>query len=257
MCVDGVGLERERRAAGRRWQGCPQIPERDAAGNDPGVEAANRGQESSGEGQEGSGERTSGEAERREPLRARVSKRQLLQRREEARTRRGKSTVEGFLETIANRRGRRRKGIWRVNSTSNPGARRERIHGGSREESRVPAWKRQLLQRRTETENRLRQSLYTPKVEETNCSNGTTNGEWRAYPSGTQRAVSIDNISLCYDTPSHPVRAPSEAKLTSDHCNGHSITNGKHEDDAEDESAKIIPWRAQLRKTNSKLNLLE
>ncbi|CAH2983944.1 unnamed protein product [Chilo suppressalis] len=121
----------------------------------------------------------------------------------------------------------------------------------------VPAWKRQLLQRREEAENRLRQSLYTPKVEETNCSNGTTNGEWRAYPSGTQRAVSIDNISLCYDTPSHPVRAPSEAKLTSDHCNGHSITNGKHEDDAEDESAKIIPWRAQLRKTNSKLNLLE
>ncbi|KAL0821508.1 hypothetical protein ABMA28_004972 [Loxostege sticticalis] len=118
----------------------------------------------------------------------------------------------------------------------------------------VPAWKRQLLQRREEAENRLRQSLYTPKVEETNGSNGT-NGEWRAYPSGTQRAVSIDNISLCYDTPAQPTRAPSEAKLSSDHCNGHA-TNGKHDDD-NDESAKIIPWRAQLRKTNSKLNLLE
>ncbi|KAG6458234.1 espin isoform X3 [Manduca sexta] len=115
----------------------------------------------------------------------------------------------------------------------------------------VPAWKRQLLQRREEAESR--QTLYTPKVEETN---GHTNGgEWRAYPSGTQRAVSIDNITLCYDTPSQPMRAPSEAKLSSDHCNGHSTTNGKHED--EEESAKIIPWRAQLRKTNSKLNLLE
>ncbi|XP_073961265.1 espin protein forked isoform X2 [Choristoneura fumiferana] len=114
----------------------------------------------------------------------------------------------------------------------------------------VPAWKRQLLARREEAENRLRQTLYTPKVEE---PNGITNGEWRAYPSGTQRAVSIDNISLCYDTPAQPMRAPSEAKLTTEHCNGH--TNGKHEEDEVD--AKIIPWRAQLRKTNSKLNLLE
>ncbi|PZC73996.1 hypothetical protein B5X24_HaOG208454 [Helicoverpa armigera] len=117
----------------------------------------------------------------------------------------------------------------------------------------VPAWKRQLLQRREEAESRLRNSLYTPKVEETN---GQPNGEWRAYPSGTQRAVSIDNISMCYDTPAQPLRAPSEAKLSSDHCNGHSTSNGKHEDE-EDEKAKIIPWRAQLRKTNSKLNLLE
>ncbi|XP_047032124.1 espin [Helicoverpa zea] len=117
----------------------------------------------------------------------------------------------------------------------------------------VPAWKRQLLQRREEAESRLRNSLYTPKVEETN---GQSNGEWRVYPSGTQRAVSIDNISMCYDTPAQPLRAPSEAKLSSDHCNGHSTSNGKHEDE-EDEKAKIIPWRAQLRKTNSKLNLLE
>ncbi|XP_035443851.2 espin isoform X1 [Spodoptera frugiperda] len=116
----------------------------------------------------------------------------------------------------------------------------------------VPAWKRQLLQRREEAENRLRNSLYTPKVEETN---GQPNGEWRSYPSGTQRAVSIDNISMCYDTPAQPMRAPSEAKLSSDHCNGHTTTNGKHEE--EEEKAKIIPWRAQLRKTNSKLNLLE
>ncbi|XP_063625760.1 espin [Cydia splendana] len=115
----------------------------------------------------------------------------------------------------------------------------------------VPAWKRQLLARREEAENRLRQTLYTPKVEETNG----TNGEWRAYPNGTQRAVSIDNITLCYDTPSQPVRAPSEAKLSTEHCNGeYCLTNGKHEEDAD---AKIIPWRAQLRKTNSKLNLLE
>ena len=36
---------------------------------------------------------------------------------------------------------------------------------------------------------------------------------------------------------------------------GHMTSNGHHEE--EEESAKIIPWRAQLRKTNSKLNLLE
>lgn len=112
----------------------------------------------------------------------------------------------------------------------------------------VPAWKRQLLQRREEAENRLRSSLYTPKIEE---SNGQSNGEWRQC----QRAVSIDNISMCYDTPAQPMRAPSEANFSSEHCNGHS-TNGKHESEEED-TAKIIPWRAQLRKTNSKLNLLE
>ncbi|XP_068618038.1 espin [Battus philenor] len=117
----------------------------------------------------------------------------------------------------------------------------------------VPAWKRQLLQRREEAENRLRQSLYTPKVEE---NMNSVNGEWRAYPSGTQRAVSIDNITLCYDAPCQPTRAPSEVKLSSEHCNGHSTMNGK-EVNEEEESAKIIPWRAQLRKTNSKLNLLE
>ncbi|XP_050664653.1 espin [Leptidea sinapis] len=114
----------------------------------------------------------------------------------------------------------------------------------------VPAWKRQLLARREEAESRLRQSLYTPKVEE-------TNGEWRAYPGGG-RAVSIDNITLCYDSPATPARAPSELKLSTEQCNGNSkghITNGKHEE--EEERAKIIPWRAQLRKTNSKLNLLE
>ncbi|XP_048482228.1 espin isoform X4 [Plutella xylostella] len=120
----------------------------------------------------------------------------------------------------------------------------------------IPAWKRQLLQRREETENRLRQSLYTPKVEE---SNGTTNGEWRSYPTTGQRAVSIDNITLCThydDAPPHPARAPSEAKMATDnHCNGHATQNGKHNDS--EEEAKIIPWRAQLRKTNSKLNLLE
>ncbi|CAH2043241.1 unnamed protein product, partial [Iphiclides podalirius] len=115
----------------------------------------------------------------------------------------------------------------------------------------VPAWKRQLLQRREEAENRLRQSLYTPKVED-----GGASSEWRSYPSGATRAVSIDNISLCYDTPVQHSRAPSEVKLASEHCNGHSTTNGKHVDE-EEESAKIIPWRAQLRKTNSKLNLLE
>ncbi|CAG9788550.1 unnamed protein product [Diatraea saccharalis] len=172
-------------------QGCPQIPERDAAGN---VIPA--------------------------------WKRQMLARRAAEKARRD---LERELAGEAERR----------------------------RAAAVPAWKRQLLQRREEAENRLRQSLYTPKVEETNGSNGINTGEWRSYPSGTQRAVSIDNISLCYDTPSHPVRAPSEAKLTSDHCNGHATSNGKHDDDGEDESAKIIPWRAQLRKTNSKLNLLE
>ncbi|CAK1550398.1 unnamed protein product [Leptosia nina] len=116
----------------------------------------------------------------------------------------------------------------------------------------VPAWKRQLLARREEAENRLRQSLYTPKVEDTN---GHSNGEWRPYPGGG-RAVSIDNITLCYDAPAQPTRAPSEMKLSSEHCNGHAPMNGKR-DQEDEEPTKIIPWRAQLRKTNSKLNLLE
>lgn len=65
--------------------------------------------------------------------------------------------------------------------------------------------------------------MYTPKVEDTNGTQQQNGGsEWRAYPNGTQRAVSIDNITLCYDSPSQPMRAPSEMKLTSEHCNGKS-----------------------------------
>lgn len=46
--------------------------------------------------------------------------------------------------------------------------------------------------------------------------------------------------------------ADAEEKLQKQGCN-----NDPKDPDNDDGTAKIIPWRAQLRKTNSTLNLLE
>lgn len=55
------------------------------------------------------------------------------------------------------------------------------------------------------------------------------------------------------------IKINGESKLNGNGVNGngkHAVINGKRNDDSDDE-IQIIPWRAQLRKTNSKLNLLD
>uniref|UniRef100_A0A182PWD3 WH2 domain-containing protein n=1 Tax=Anopheles epiroticus TaxID=199890 RepID=A0A182PWD3_9DIPT len=55
--------------------------------------------------------------------------------------------------------------------------------------SSIPKWKRDLIARKEEAENKLKSTIYTPKVEELQSRSDT----WRTRI--TQRAMSIDNIS--------------------------------------------------------------
>ncbi|XP_073830671.1 espin protein forked isoform X2 [Musca autumnalis] len=144
--------------------------------------------------------------------------------------------------------------------------------------SQIPQWKRDLLARREETENKLKAAVYTPKVEENNRVADT----WRLK----NRAMSIDNISM----------VSCATEIISSHTNKENTSNGygnysqngqmstenkaamnggdnsqqnnnesqqqqqqqqtqqQQHDDEDNEN--IIPWRAQLRKTNSRLSLI-
>uniref|UniRef100_A0A182Q8U5 Espin n=1 Tax=Anopheles farauti TaxID=69004 RepID=A0A182Q8U5_9DIPT len=176
--------------------------------------------------------------------------------------------------------------------------------------SAIPKWKRDLIARKEEAENKLKSSIYTPKVEEPQRRSDT----WRNRI--TQRAMSIDNISsyasetdqgmLRYNkenqyqysstngsggghfgytnggsgkTPNggsgHPTAGNS---VIAPRCSMENISNGKLESGSahgyhlpdmtpstpsesvcandDDDSEQIIPWRAHLRKTNSRLSLI-
>ncbi|XP_061389892.1 GATA zinc finger domain-containing protein 14 [Musca vetustissima] len=140
--------------------------------------------------------------------------------------------------------------------------------------SQIPQWKRDLLARREETENKLKAAVYTPKVEENNRVADT----WRLK----NRAMSIDNISMvscATEIVSSHINKENTTNGYGYSQNGHSGENGKtmngdnsqqnnsesqqqqqqqtqqqQHDDEDNEN--IIPWRAQLRKTNSRLSLI-
>lgn len=132
--------------------------------------------------------------------------------------------------------------------------------------SQIPQWKRDLIARKEEAENKLkyicikakkikcfqelyfRHSIYTPKLEDINKSNSETEN-WRLK----NRALSIDNISLMSCTVSS-IRL-KDVKNEDDHCNIETGLNSS-KSESDDEFENIIPWRAQLRKTNSKLSLI-
>uniref|UniRef100_A0A182MUX8 Uncharacterized protein n=1 Tax=Anopheles culicifacies TaxID=139723 RepID=A0A182MUX8_9DIPT len=169
--------------------------------------------------------------------------------------------------------------------------------------SAIPKWKRDLIARKEEAENKLKSSIYTPKVEEPQRRSDT----WRNRI--TQRAMSIDNISsygadtepgmLRYNkenqyqypsingsggahygqpkTPNGPPGATGNGTMAP-RCSMENISNGKLEGGTahgyhlpdmapstpsesvcandDDDSEQIIPWRAHLRKTNSRLSLI-
>lgn len=84
-----------------------------------------------------------------------------------------------------------------------------------------------------------------------------------------QRAMSIDNISFISCSSSHNDDTPSTSNAAKDnHSNGKTELNNnssmenlnkyekKRDDDVEHEQENLIPWRAQLRKTNSRLSLV-
>ncbi|XP_069965767.1 uncharacterized protein f isoform X1 [Bactrocera oleae] len=126
--------------------------------------------------------------------------------------------------------------------------------------SQIPQWKRDLLARREETENKLKASIYTPKVEENNRIAET----WQLK----NRAISIDNINLVSPSVDNLQIAPGtfdnsnkenkdqneqapmiNIPVSDDDINSNQYNKG-------DEVDNIIPWRAQLRKTNSRLSLI-
>ncbi|XP_020717273.1 putative uncharacterized protein DDB_G0286901 isoform X1 [Ceratitis capitata] len=132
--------------------------------------------------------------------------------------------------------------------------------------SQIPQWKRDLLARREETENKLKASIYTPKVEENNRVAET----WHLK----NRAVSIDNINLVspiVDAQALPTgtfdnsnkenkdqndqSTFSNMHMAGDNINQNLLSNDKECNKGED-ADNIIPWRAQLRKTNSRLSLI-
>lgn len=105
-----------------------------------------------------------------------------------------------------------------------------------------------------------RATIYTPKIEEPQQRLSDT---WHLRHA--QRAMSIDNISfIC----SNDDNAPSTSNATKDnHSNDKTELNNncsmenlnKYEtkrDNVDHEQENIIPWRAQLRKTNSRLSLV-
>ncbi|KAM7346367.1 uncharacterized protein ACRADG_006329 isoform 2-T2 [Cochliomyia hominivorax] len=150
----------------------------------------------------------------------------------------------------------------------------------SRRLSQIPQWKRDLLARREETENKLKATIYTPKVEENNRVADT----WRLK----NRAMSIDNISMVSSATeiisSHTNKENANGYAQNGAYNGHDSksVNGdnyqqinmdfqqqqqqyqqqqqhhqqQQQQQEEEEHENIIPWRAQLRKTNSRLSLI-
>lgn len=101
----------------------------------------------------------------------------------------------------------------------------------------IPQWKRQLLQKKEETENKIKSTLYTPKVVD---------------------EPKITKIQDC-DATSKKENTNEETN-EEENYNDESLKLENEFNDTEqsdEEPPNLIPWRAHLRKTNSKLNLLE
>ncbi|XP_053948090.1 probable serine/threonine-protein kinase DDB_G0282963 isoform X2 [Anastrepha ludens] len=130
--------------------------------------------------------------------------------------------------------------------------------------SQIPQWKRDLLARREETENKLKSSIYTPKVEENNRIAET----WQLK----NKAFSIDNINFvppCTDAQPPIVGACDNSNKENKGQNEQNTIGNNTTEDATtqnfsndnqyikgEDADNIIPWRAQLRKTNSRLSLI-
>ncbi|XP_067634586.1 putative uncharacterized protein DDB_G0289263 isoform X3 [Eurosta solidaginis] len=135
--------------------------------------------------------------------------------------------------------------------------------------SQIPQWKRDLLARREETENKLKASIYTPKIEENNRIAETWQIKNRAFSTDNINLVSSGNektsvpAQSVYDNNSNKenreqneqIASGNNATTTEDAINQNFSNNSNQYIRAED-ADNIIPWRAQLRKTNSRLSLI-
>ncbi|XP_065216096.1 espin isoform X2 [Planococcus citri] len=107
----------------------------------------------------------------------------------------------------------------------------------------IPAWKRQLMQAK-----KTEEKLYVPHLKEAVANNT----EMTVNLSVTGTRTMLNGNKSSSDEENNKENSVPECKLV----NGNDAEKRKQEDDV-DEQSHIIPWRAHLRKTNSKLNLLE
>ncbi|GLH11854.1 Uncharacterized protein GBIM_16594 [Gryllus bimaculatus] len=111
----------------------------------------------------------------------------------------------------------------------------------------IPAWKRQLMAKKEETKSTV---VYTPRVDDKRGA-APRDESWHqqaqrgadAAPGGDGGAVNGTNGTCAANGEESNKENKTPAPAASA--------------EAEDDNAPIIPWRAQLRKTNSKLSLVE
>ncbi|XP_052849446.1 espin isoform X10 [Drosophila gunungcola] len=161
----------------------------------------------------------------------------------------------------------------------------------SRRLSQIPQWKRDLLARREETENKLKAAIYTPKVEENNRVADTWRLKNRAM-SIDNININLAGMEQHYQQIQFQQQQQQQQhqhqQLQQQHQQLqqqlHQLGNKENHGDlksadqdqeqavggvqellessegsqghGEEEEDNIIPWRAQLRKTNSRLSLI-
>lgn len=128
----------------------------------------------------------------------------------------------------------------------------------------IPQWKRQLMAKKEEQEHKIR---YLPKiVNKYNSNNWMFGFCWGRSTIYTPKVVDDVKSQKLFNTQQENNRQEREDErkhngdINNNKENGvsRSITPAVSEtDNHSDEEQNIIPWRAQLRKTNSKLNLLD
>ncbi|XP_076161356.1 espin protein forked isoform X2 [Ptiloglossa arizonensis] len=106
-----------------------------------------------------------------------------------------------------------------------------------RRQKAIPAWKRQLLAKKDHEEKRLNQVLGPPAVKV-----DAAGSQKRDVSPSPQRANQLEE-------------KPEPEEKRCDTSLGNRTGNASEIE--EEDVAPIIPWRAQLRKTNSKLNILD
>ncbi|KRT85181.1 hypothetical protein AMK59_878, partial [Oryctes borbonicus] len=103
----------------------------------------------------------------------------------------------------------------------------------------IPQWKRQLIAKKEEAENKMRTIFHAIR------------------PSEEKSKTTPHDVQECH----RQNQQQEEKKQEMQDLNNNNNTSSINGDNCDSESSKdeehIIPWRAQLRKTNSKLNLLD